>query len=42
MSTGLSVVMPALAGIHVLRRKRGVDGRNIRAFTPVFAGYVRP
>jgi hypothetical protein len=37
--TGLSVVMPALvAGIHVFAKKQGVDGRDIRAFTPVFDG----
>jgi hypothetical protein len=31
--------MPGLVpGIHVLRCKQGVDGRDIRAFTLVFDG----
>jgi hypothetical protein len=38
-------VMPGLApGIYVLPsgHAQDVDGRDIRAFTPVFAGYARP
>jgi hypothetical protein len=38
-------VMPGLVpGIHVLLSSmlaKDVDGRDIRAFTPVFAGYAR-
>jgi hypothetical protein len=31
--------MPALvAGIHVFAPSQGVEGRDIRTFTPVFAG----
>jgi len=31
--------MPGLVpGIHVLATKKGVDGRDARAFTPVFDG----
>jgi hypothetical protein len=37
--------MPVLVtGIHVFAAIQhvGVGGRDIRAFTPVFAGYARP
>jgi hypothetical protein len=36
--------MPGLVpGTHVFRAtKQGVGGRDIRAYTPVFAGYARP
>jgi hypothetical protein len=40
-----SLVMPGLVpGIHVFdaNRMEDVDGRDNRAFTPVFAGYARP
>jgi len=39
----LSVVMPGLVpGTHVFgATKQGAGGRDIRAFTPVFAGYAR-
>jgi hypothetical protein len=40
----LSVVMAGLVpATHVFlrRSKPGVDARDIRAFTPVFAGYAR-
>jgi hypothetical protein len=31
-----------MPGIHVFAAKEGVDGRDVGAFTPVFAGYARP
>jgi hypothetical protein len=49
LTHNLSVVMPALcraptsfAQFSFARLSMGVDGRDIRAFTPVFAGYARP